>query len=159
MIDDDMVLMEYIGYITQLGAPLATIGIDFITPLGGYIEVIYATIIADNLSAVKWCNTQLFDSQDNILHVMTSQLDNKRLALTKAVIDNVTQNVALAGGFPVIPIILPSLYYLSFLSGDTYDANKILTVSIMYKSRKGVIPTITPIGAGITLTEVVNRTA
>lgn len=151
---EEMSLMEFDGYVTQLGigSEVASIGINFIPIAGSYIEIINATMYIENIAANLTGFIELYNVNNSLLNfVKCTTLDNNRLIITPLIADDKQANNNNQAGFSSLPIILGSLMNL-LSSINSLDATKKLQMSIMYKTRNGIIPTISAFGAGITLT-------
>lgn len=149
-------LYEYVGVVTQLAgtSEVATIGLTLTCPTGERVVVINSRNTIDDLSAGKDIDILINNTAAAAISQQSDSLDNQYhqgLPLQS----NVGASVVNVEGM-YQPLILGGGMLIRFSSADTLDATKIMTIRVLYWSRKHKMVS-TVIGAGISISSEVHK--
>lgn len=149
---------QYRGYVTQIATPVATIGIQMAMSNNGYMEVHDLCVGRDNYAAGRAIAATRNDAAGNTLPPLGgASIDNQLLNLLglRTLAENTTALTAEAVGISHIPLVLGGGDQVK-VTGASLADTETLTVTV-----RGFIlgekPTMTVIGAGITLTTSYDR--
>lgn len=144
-------LYEYKGVITQLAgsSEVANIGLEMLIPTGERILLIHAKNTINDLSTGKDVSMLLFNASESttIAQIGDSLDNNYHSKLPLAPKDGLS--IVNPEGF-YIPTIMGGGMKLKFQCAVTLDAEKTMTIRILYWSREGKA-TFSASGAGISI--------